>query len=220
MVLRRIFGPKRDEVTGEWRRLHNEELNDLCSSRNIVRVIKSRRMRWAGHVARMGEERGVYRVLVGKPEGKRPLGRPRRRWVDNIRMDLQEVGCGYMDWIGLAQNRDSWRTLVSVIMNLRVPWNVGNFLTRCKPVSCSRRTLHHGVCDLLPWGGNSYYSTRTLENLATPLKASFFYTGTLYTPVQYACTFCLMNQAFIIMYNVCVIKHSVKHLWRHSVQFG
>ena len=120
MVLRRIFGPRRDEVTEEWRRLHNEELNDLYSSPNIVRVIKSRRMRWAGHVARMGKERGVYRVLVGKPEGKRPLGRPRRRWVDNIRMDLQEVGCEYMDWIGLAQNRDKWRTFVSAVMNLRV----------------------------------------------------------------------------------------------------
>ena len=99
---RRLFGPRRDEVTREWRRLHNEELNDLYSSPNIVRVIRSRRMRWAGHMARMGEERGVYRVLVGKPEGRRPLGRPRRRWVDNIRMDLQEVGCGYMDWIWLA----------------------------------------------------------------------------------------------------------------------
>jgi len=121
MVLRRIFGPRRDEVTGEWRRLLNEELNDLYSSHNIVRVIKSRRIRWAGHVARIGEERGVYRVLVGKPEGKRPLGRPRRRWVDNIRMDLQEVGCEYMDWIGLVQDRDRWRTLVSAVMNLRVP---------------------------------------------------------------------------------------------------
>ena len=87
-------------------------LNVLQSSPNIVRVIKSRRMRWAGHVARMGGERGVYRVLVGKPEGKRPMGRPRRRWVDNIRMGLEEVGCGYMDWIGLAQDRDWWRTLV------------------------------------------------------------------------------------------------------------
>jgi len=121
MVLRRIFGPRRDEVKGELWRLHNEELSDLYSSPNIVRVIKSRRMRWAGHVARMGEERGVYRVLVGKPEGKRPLGRPRHRWVDNIRMDLQEVGCGYVDWIRLAQDRDSWRTLVSAVMNLRVP---------------------------------------------------------------------------------------------------
>jgi len=121
VVSRRIFGPRRDEVTGEWRRLHNEELNDLYSSPNIVRVIKSRRMRWAGHVARMGEGRGVYRVLVGKPEGKRPLGRPRWRWVDNIRMGLQEVECGYMDWIGLAQDRDRWRTLVSAVMNHRVP---------------------------------------------------------------------------------------------------
>jgi len=121
IVLRRIFGPRRDEVTGEWRRLHNEELTDLYPSPNIARVIKSRRMRWAGHVARMGEERGVYRVLMGKPGGRRPLGRPRRRWVDNIRMVLQEVGCGYMDWIGLAQDRDSWRTLFSAVMNLRVP---------------------------------------------------------------------------------------------------
>ena len=104
MVLRRIFGPMRDEETGEWMRLYNEELNDLYSSPNTVRVIKSRRMRWAGHVARMGEERGVYRVLVGKPEGKRPLGKPRRRWVENIRMDFEEVGCGYKDWIGLAQD--------------------------------------------------------------------------------------------------------------------
>jgi hypothetical protein len=121
MVLRRIFGPRKDEVTGEWRRLHNEGLNNLYSSPNIVRVIKSRRMRWAGHVARRGEERGAYRVLVGKPKGKRPMGRPRRRWVDNIRMGLQEVGCGYVDWIGLAQERDRWRTLVSAVMNLRVP---------------------------------------------------------------------------------------------------
>jgi len=119
-VLRIIFVPRSDEVAGEWRRLHDEELNDLYSSPNIVRVITSRRMRWVGHVARMGEEREVYRVLVGKPEGRRPLGRPRRRWVD-IRMVLQEVGCGYMDWIGLAQDRDRWRTLVSAVMNLRVP---------------------------------------------------------------------------------------------------
>ena len=121
MVLRRIFGPRRDEVTGEWRRLHNEELNDLYPSPNIVRVIKSRRMRWAGRMACMGEEREVYKVLVGKPEGKRPLGRPRHRWVDNIRTDLQEVGCGYMDWSGLAQDGDRWRTLVHAVMNLRVP---------------------------------------------------------------------------------------------------
>jgi len=112
---------RRDEVTGEWRRLHNDELNDLYSSPNIVWVIKSRRMRWAGHVARMGEEKGVYRVLMGKPEGRRPVGRPRRRWVNNIRMALQEVRCGYMDWIGPAQDRDRWRTLVSAVLILRVP---------------------------------------------------------------------------------------------------
>jgi len=121
MVLRRIFGPRKDEVTGEWRRMHNEELNNLYSSPNIVWMIISRRMRWDGHVARMGEDSGVYRVLVGKPERRRPLGRPRRRWVNNIRMELQEMGCGYMDWIGLAQDRDRWRTLVSAVMNLRVP---------------------------------------------------------------------------------------------------
>jgi len=121
MVFRRIFGPRRDKVMGEWRRLHNVELNDLYSSPNIVRVIKLRRMRWAGHVARMGEVTGVYRVLVGKPEGKRQLGRPRHRRVDNIRMDLQEVGCGYMDWIGLAQDTDRWWMLVSAEMNIRVP---------------------------------------------------------------------------------------------------
>jgi len=120
MMLRRLNGRRKDEVTGERRRLHNEELNDLYSSLNTVRVVKSRRMRWAGHVARMGEERVVYRVLLGKPEGKRPLWGPRRRWMDNIRMDLQEVGCGYMDWIGLAQDRDRWRTLVSAVMNFRV----------------------------------------------------------------------------------------------------
>ena len=121
MMLRRIFGPRRDEVTGECRRFHNEELNDLYSSPNTVRVIKSRRMRWAGHVARMGEKRGAYRVLVEKTERKRSLGRPRRRWMDNITIDLQEVGCGYVDWIGMAQDRDKWRKLVSAVMNLRVP---------------------------------------------------------------------------------------------------
>jgi len=98
MVLRRIFGTRRDEVMGEWRRMHNEELNDLYSSPNNVRVIKSRRIRCPGHVARMSEERGVYTILVGKPERRRPLGSPGHRWVDNIRLDLQEVGCGYMDW--------------------------------------------------------------------------------------------------------------------------
>ena len=109
-VLRKIFGPKRDGVTGEWRKLHNEELNDLYSSPNIVRVIKSR-LRWARHVARMEEGRGVHKVLVGKPDGKRPLGRPRRRWEDNIKMDLQEMGRGFGEWMDLAEDRDSWRAL-------------------------------------------------------------------------------------------------------------
>jgi len=112
---------KEGRGNGGKRRLHDEFLNDLYSSHNIVRVIKSRRMRWAGKVARMVEERRVYMFLVGKPEGKRPLGRPRRKWVDNIRMDLQGVGCGYMDWIWLTHDRDSWRTLMSAVINLRVP---------------------------------------------------------------------------------------------------
>jgi hypothetical protein len=119
-VLRRIFGPKRDEVTGEWRKLYNEELDNLYSSPDIIMQIKSRRMRWAGHVARMGEERYVYKVLAGKPEGKRPLGRPRRRWEDGIRMDLREIGWGSVDWIQLAQDRDQWRDLVNTVLNLRV----------------------------------------------------------------------------------------------------
>jgi hypothetical protein len=105
-VLKRISGPTGDEVTGEWRKRHLEELHDLYSSPTIVRMIKSKRMRWAGHVARVGEGRGVYRVLVVKPEGKRPLGRPRRRWEDNIKADLQEVGCGGMDWIEVTNDRD------------------------------------------------------------------------------------------------------------------
>jgi hypothetical protein len=120
-VLRGIFGPKRDEVTGEWRKLHNDEFDDLYFSPHIVWVIKSRRMRWAEHVACMGEGRGVYRVLVGKPEEKRPLGRPRRRWEDDIKMDLQEVGYGGIDWIELAQDRDRWWALVNAVKNLRVP---------------------------------------------------------------------------------------------------
>ena len=105
-VLRRICEPKRDELTGKWRKLHNYELNDLYSSPNIDRVIKTIRMRWTRHVARMGYRGGVYAVLVGKPEGKRPFGRPSHRWEDNFKMDLQEVGCGGMDWIELAQVRE------------------------------------------------------------------------------------------------------------------
>ncbi|KAJ4435504.1 hypothetical protein ANN_18120, partial [Periplaneta americana] len=120
-VLRKIFGAKRDEITGEWRKLHNAELHALYSSPDIIRNIKYRRLRWAGHVARMGESRNAYRVLVGRPEGKRPLGRPRRRWEDNIKMDLREVGYDDRDWINLAQDRDRWRAYVRAVMNLRVP---------------------------------------------------------------------------------------------------
>jgi len=119
-VLKRVFGSKRDEVTGEWRKLHNEELRDLYSLPNIVRDVKSRRMRWAGYVAGIGERRVVHRVLVGKPEGKRPLGKPRRRWEDNIKMDLREVGEGG-DWMEMAEDRDRWRALVNTAMNFRVP---------------------------------------------------------------------------------------------------
>jgi hypothetical protein len=120
-VLRRIFGPKRDEMTRVWRKMHNEELHDLYSSPSIISIIKSRRMRWAGHVVRMGEKRNAYRLLVGKPEGKRPLGRPRRRWVDNVRTGLGEVGWSDVDWIGLSQDRGRWRALLSSVLNLRVP---------------------------------------------------------------------------------------------------
>jgi hypothetical protein len=124
-VLRRMFGPKKDEVTGEWIKLHNKELHDLYFSPSIIRIIKSRRMRWAGHVARMGVKRNAYRLLEGKPEGKRPLERPRRRWVDNIWMDLGEVGWGDVDLIGLAKDRNRGRAVVNSVLNLRLPWNAG-----------------------------------------------------------------------------------------------
>ena len=119
-VLRKIFGAKKDEITEEWRMLHNAELHALYSSPNIIRNLKSRRLRWAGHVARMEQFRNAYRVLVGKPERKRPLGRPRRRWEDNIKMDLREVGWHPRDWIALAEDRDQWRAYVRAVMNLRV----------------------------------------------------------------------------------------------------
>jgi hypothetical protein len=120
-LLRRIFGTKSDRVTGGWRKLQNEELHNLYSSPSIIRLIKSRRMRWVRHVARMGAKRNVYRLLVGKPEGKRPLGRPRRRLIDNIKMELLEIGLSVVDWIDLAQDRYRWRALVNSVMNLRVP---------------------------------------------------------------------------------------------------
>jgi hypothetical protein len=119
-VLRRIFGPKRKE-NGSWIKLHNDVLHSLYSSPNIVRVIRSRRLWWAGQVARMGEGRGVYRVLVGRPEGKRPLGRPRRRWEDNIKLDLRDIGIDGANWIRLAEDRVQWRASVNTVMNLRLP---------------------------------------------------------------------------------------------------
>jgi len=119
-VLRKIFGPKRDDVTDEWRKLHNEELHDLYSSPNTVRVIRWRRMRW-GHVARMERKEVYIGFWWGNLKAKRPLKRPRHRWQDNIKMDLQEVGCGGMDWIELVQDMDRWQILVNAVMNLRVP---------------------------------------------------------------------------------------------------
>jgi hypothetical protein len=120
-VLRRIFGPKKDEVTGGWRKLHNEELYGLYSSPSIIRVVKARRMRWAGHVARMGNLSGAYNILVGRPERRRPLRRPRRRWEDSIKMDLGEIAFEDVDWINLAQDTDRWLVLVNTAMSLRVP---------------------------------------------------------------------------------------------------
>jgi hypothetical protein len=115
-----IFGPKRDEVMGEWKKLHNRQLHNLYSSPDIIWQIKSRRMRWAGHVARSGEGRNVYRVLVGMLEGKRPLERPRHGWEDGIKMDLREIGLGGVEWIHLAQDRDRWWALVNAVINLWV----------------------------------------------------------------------------------------------------
>jgi hypothetical protein len=123
---RKIFGPKRDEMIGGWRKLHNEELHNLYCSPSLIRFIKSRRMRWAGNVARIGEKINAHRTLVGKPESKTPLGRRRLRWEDNIRMDLREIGWGSMDWINLAQDRNQKWALVNTVMNLRVPQNLGN----------------------------------------------------------------------------------------------
>jgi hypothetical protein len=119
-VLRKIFEPKKEE-DGSWRKLHNDELHNLYSSPNIVRVIKSRKLRWDGHVALMGMGRGVYRVLVRRPKSKRPQGRFRCRWEDNIKMDLREIGIDGANWIQLAQDRVQWRACVNTVMNLRIP---------------------------------------------------------------------------------------------------
>jgi hypothetical protein len=120
-MLRSVFGPKRDEVIGGCRKLHNEELRNLYSSPSVIRMKKSRRMRWAGNVARMETKMNACRILVGKPEGKRPLGRSRRRWVNNIKMDLREIGWDGMDWIDLAQDTYQWRAFVNTRMNLQIP---------------------------------------------------------------------------------------------------
>jgi hypothetical protein len=120
-VLRRIFGGKRNKMVGGWRELHNEELHNLCSSLNIIKMIKSRKMRWARHVERLGAKRNAYRILAGKPERKKPLGRPGCRWVVNIKMDLRETRWGGMDWIDLAQDRNQWRALVNTVMKFWIP---------------------------------------------------------------------------------------------------
>jgi hypothetical protein len=120
-VLRRIFGPKRNEVKGDWRKLYCEELHNLYSSPNVIRMLKSRRLGWAGQVARMREKRNAYKILMGKLEGNRSLLRPRRRWLDTIKIDLREIGWDGVDWIKLAQGRNQWRALVNTVMNLRVP---------------------------------------------------------------------------------------------------
>jgi hypothetical protein len=168
-VLRKIFGPKREEG-GSWRNLHNDELHSLYSSPNIVRVIKSRRMRWVGHVARMGQGRGVYRVLVGRPESKRPVGRPRRRWEDNIKMDLREIGIDGANWIRLAQDRVQWRAFVNTyIRHLKLHKNEG------ASVSCSKSRNKRFIYDItnkldsdyraFQDSGTSYCRTCSLQRL-------------------------------------------------------
>jgi hypothetical protein len=144
-VLRRLFGPKTDKVTGEWRKLHNDELHDLYSLSSIIGIIKARRIRWAGHVARMGAKRTAYKLLVGNSEGRRTLGRPCCRWLDNIRMDLVQVGCSDVDWIGLAQDKDRWRAAVNSVLNLRVPYTAGKLSSILTTRDLSSSAQLHGV---------------------------------------------------------------------------
>jgi hypothetical protein len=158
-------------VAGEWRKLHNEELQDLYCSPSIIRIIKARRMRWAGHLARMGEKRNAYRLLVEKPGGSRPLRRQGRRWLDNIRIDLLEVGWGDVDWIGLAQDRDGWRALVNSVLNLRLPRNAGKLSSVQTTRDLSSSARLHGV---------SYYLTATMSpagHIEHHSQANIVYTG-------------------------------------------
>jgi hypothetical protein len=144
-VLRGIFGPKRDEVIGGWRKLHNEELHNLYCSPSVIRMMKSRRMRCTQNVVFLWAKRNANTNLMETPEGKRPLGRPRRRWEDNIKMDVREIGWDAMDWIDLAQDRDKWRAPVNTVMKIRVPQNIGKFLSSCATGGFSRRSQLHGV---------------------------------------------------------------------------
>jgi hypothetical protein len=169
-VLRRIrvFGPKRNEVTGGWRQLPNAELHKLYSSPSIIGMIKSR-MRWAGNVVRTGQNMNAYRILVGRPEGKRP----RRRWVDNIKMDLREIGWAGMDWTDLAQDRDQWRALVNTVMNFRFPYNFGKFLSSCVTGCLSRRAQLHGVNIIITFLCQS--PVNKLGQYLTPLSANMYH---------------------------------------------
>jgi hypothetical protein len=149
-------------VTGEWRKLHNDELHDLHSSPSIITIMKARRMRLVGHLARMGEKRNVYRLLVRKPEGSRPLGRPRRRWLYNIRMDLGEVGWGDVDWIALALDRDRWRALLSSVLNLRAPQNAGKLSSVQTSRDLSSSAHLHSVSYEVVWSIMSFKTRRFL----------------------------------------------------------
>jgi hypothetical protein len=151
-ALRRIFGLRLDEVMEGWRKLHNKELRDLYTLPTIIRIMKSRRMRWTGHVARMGEKRNACRLLLGKPEGRRSLGRPRHRWVNNSRMDLGVVGWNDVDWIGLAQDRDKWRSLVKMLGNYRVTSTADGLLSSAQlhgvsymNIPCIRHSMYRKV---------------------------------------------------------------------------
>jgi hypothetical protein len=148
-VLRRIFGLKRDEVTGGWRKLLNEELHNLYCSTGIIGMMKSRRIRWARHIAQIGRKKCIEN-FGEKLERKRPLGRLKHKWQDDIKMDLREIGWGGMDWTDLVHGRDQWRALVNTIMNLRVPQNVGKFLSSCTTGGFSRRAQLHGVSYIKP----------------------------------------------------------------------